>query len=97
MASGVELRTGVVVRRVQRDDLMTHEPVPWLQAFRDRVVDARIWCGDERTGCLFILQPFRTVCVAAVLFDLEPNWRVACHVILAALILLVQILSIYQG
>ena len=71
---------------MQRNDFVTHKPIPRLQTSRDRVIDASIGCRYERRRCPFVLEPLGAIAIAAILFDLEPDGLIACRIVLAAFI-----------
>lgn len=75
MAPRIELRAALTVRTVQRNDLMTHEIVPRLQARRDRIVDASVGRLDKGRYSPHVVQPLRIGRVQAVFCDFEPDRR----------------------
>ena len=75
MAPRIKLRADLVVRAVQRNDLVPYEIVTRLQARGDRVIHAGIGNADERRQTPLIFEPVRRGGVQAVLGDFEPGGR----------------------
>ena len=67
MAPRIELRTGVLIRGVQRDELVADKIVSCSDAFGNRVSDGAAGLHERRCA------PAVGCAVAAVLLDFEPD------------------------